>query len=309
MRINLRVIRGIILVRGGSFVDRRQIYARYPKIPDIVQLIDNALQIAAEKFLVAHSSLHPPGKRPFRVDGRVAVTEPLRENLIPDRVVDPCGCHRDIRRVHPGHDKALPASARQRHLRLGHKAVLKIKPPLVLRLQFKIIFQTLKFGPDGRGPPELVFQTFLERDIQSLTVPALPAAKNSRLKGIPVNQIHILYVISRPDVDDKLLLVERIAVIVIRPVIHRIKVHKIPSFRDFPHPLCLENVFFCPYRTTSLSKMQAFYQKKKRLILVPCYSFNAASRHPRCNASPKYCFAIRISFATPSPCSYRSPIR
>jgi hypothetical protein len=85
--VDLEIIRGVILVVGGRLENRVEIEGVHSQTLKVIEMIDDALKVPSEEItgLRLSSPLFDAG----RVVGRVTVGEPLRENLIPDRVLRP----------------------------------------------------------------------------------------------------------------------------------------------------------------------------------------------------------------------------
>ncbi len=139
VRINLRVVLGVVFVHRGGLVDGRQVDAAHAQLLEIVELAGDARQVAAEKLAGFHRPVLSPGQHALGVQAVVAVAEAIRENLIPDGVLDPGRRLGHIGRVHPRHDKALTAAAWQMHLLGSDEAVLKVEPALLLSLQLEVV--------------------------------------------------------------------------------------------------------------------------------------------------------------------------
>ncbi|MNV33553.1 hypothetical protein D3C71_1249240 [compost metagenome] len=88
IRINAEIVPGIVFMRAGGCEERCEINAPAAQIPDIIQLVDNALNIASEFDVVAVTLHASPWKRVL-CRSASPPAEPVGKNLIPDRVLHP----------------------------------------------------------------------------------------------------------------------------------------------------------------------------------------------------------------------------
>ena len=140
MRINFLIICGVIFVVGGGLIDRRRVNSGNAQLFQIIKFIRHALQVSAVKVIVPDIALIFPCLCILGIYGGVSIAEPLWENLVPDRLIDPLRHFVDINGIHPRHRKTLSAAPLDLHLFLTDKTVLKIIPALCLCHQFKIVF-------------------------------------------------------------------------------------------------------------------------------------------------------------------------
>ena len=133
-RIDLRIIGRVILMVRRRLIDRCQIQTIDSEILQIVQLTRNSRQVSAEALIIRHTSVIPPRHHIVRINGMISVTETIREDLIPDRIIYPCRGTWHITWIHPRKYKALTASALQMHLLVTDKTILKEEPALLRSL-------------------------------------------------------------------------------------------------------------------------------------------------------------------------------
>ena len=204
--IDAGIVLRIIFVGGIRLHDGVQVNARNAQLLQVRKLLLNPLQISSETLLIGDRP-RVPGHDVRRVFLRRPVAEAVRENLIPYRFVHPVRRSVHIGRVHPRHDEALEHTPFHLHLLRSQKAVLKIVPDFVLRMQLKIIFAPLILRAQGRGPPELVAEPFLENDLLPFSRPFLSPAHDARFIRVPVMQENPLHIIACFQVYDQLVLV------------------------------------------------------------------------------------------------------
>ena len=204
MRIDPRVICGVILVVGLRLHDRVEVDPGDPQVCQVRKFLSDPLQVSPEALLVGDRPLPPgndislrgsavPGSS-FRAGNSPA--EAVREDLVPNRVVDPVGGPVYIRRVHPGHSKALDHPSLHIHLLLGQETVLAVVPDFSVRVQFKVIFASLVRRNQGGGPPDLMAEPLFVDDLLPLPGPLLFPAKDARLEGVAVMDEHPLHVVA-----------------------------------------------------------------------------------------------------------------
>ena len=204
MRIDPRVIRGVILVVGLRLHDRVKVDPGDPQVCQVRKFLSDPLQVSPEALLVGDRPLPPgndislrgsavPGSS-FRAGNSPA--EAVREDLVPDCVVDPVGGPVYIRRVHPGHGKALDHPSLHIHLLLGQETVLAVVPDFSVRVQFKVIFTSLVRWNQSGGPPDLMAEPLFVDDLLPLPGPLLFPAKDARLEGVSVMDEHPLHVVA-----------------------------------------------------------------------------------------------------------------
>src|SRR5581483_3955601 len=106
MRVNLLVIHHIVLMIGERAKNRREVQGRDTQVLQVIQLLRDTLQIAAEKLARARLGMRTrsltPGARDYRltvtivfatthVIGRVAIIKAVREYLVKDALLHPGG--------------------------------------------------------------------------------------------------------------------------------------------------------------------------------------------------------------------------
>ncbi len=218
--VDLFIVCRVVFVVGWRLIDRCRIDSRDPQIPEVIQLVRHALQIAAIEIMMTDTALVFPFLCIPGVQRCIPVAEPVWKDLIPDCLVHPPGHFIDIDRIHPWHGKALSAPPFDLHLFLTDKAILKIIPPLRVRHQFKIILQPFESRPDRCRPPKLVFQPFSEWYVCLVASPLLSAAQDPVRKRISIDDIHFPDIISGFEIDDQLILIKHITVIIDGSVIN-----------------------------------------------------------------------------------------
>jgi len=77
-----------------------------PEVDEVIDMVDDPLEVATEEVCLTRFSAIP-WECTFRVDGRVAVCEPVREDLIPDRVFHPRRGVEDVNRVDERHTEIV----------------------------------------------------------------------------------------------------------------------------------------------------------------------------------------------------------
>ncbi len=87
VRIDPRVVEGVVLVVRGRLEDRVQVERSDAQAGQVVEAIDDALQVAAHEVVKVRGCA--PGLHILRVVRRVAVGEAIRKNLIEDGVPNP----------------------------------------------------------------------------------------------------------------------------------------------------------------------------------------------------------------------------
>ncbi|MNW50722.1 hypothetical protein D3C74_281820 [compost metagenome] len=87
MRVNFHIILSVIFVVGWCFKYRIEIYDRNAEIGQVVQMVNDTLQIAAEE--VAIFRFTSPFQRSFRIIGLIAIRKALGKNLIKHCVFRP----------------------------------------------------------------------------------------------------------------------------------------------------------------------------------------------------------------------------
>ena len=222
--INSGIVLRIIFVGGIRFHNGIQVNSRNAQLLQVGKLLLNALQISSETLLIGDRS-RMPGHDVRRVFLRRPVAETVRKNLIPYRFVHPVRRPVHIGRVHPRHDEALEHTPFHLHLFRSQKAVLKIVPDLVLRVQLKIVFAALIRRTQGSGPPELIAEPFFEDDLLPFSRPFFTSSHNPRFIRVPVMQKNPLHIISCFQVYDQLVLVQGIAHLFRGSVIYSCKFH------------------------------------------------------------------------------------
>ena len=122
--VHVPVVAGVVLVQAVGLEDRVQVDRRNAQPAEVGQRLPHALQVAAvaavpdvavEVAALARLAVVPlasPGDGARRVVARVAVAEPLRQDLVPDGVLGPVG--RDERR------RARHVVPPRRHHRVMH---------------------------------------------------------------------------------------------------------------------------------------------------------------------------------------------
>ena len=208
-RIDLCIIFRVILVVRLCLHDRSQIDSRDPEILQIGNLLPDALQISAVFLLIRHRT-GLPWKYTVVFPVRRAVTEPVREDLIPDSIIDPGRRPVHIRRIHPWHDKILEQAARHINLLFREESVFKVIPYSLFRMKFKIIFTPFIRRHERRRPPDLMGKALFIDDLLPLSCPPLVSAQYPRVKRIAVDDKHSFYIVSCLQVDDQMILVQRI---------------------------------------------------------------------------------------------------
>ena len=209
-RVDLRIVLSVIFVVGLRLHDRVQIDSCDPKILQIWQFLADPLEISAV-FLPVRDLSRLPGEYVRVILSRAAAAEPVRKDLIPDRIIDPCRRPVHIRRVHPWHDKVLQEPSFHVDLLLCQKSVLKIIPHLVLCMELEIILAPLVRRRECGRPPELMGKPLLIDDLFPFSGPFLTASQDSRVKGIAVMDKHLLHVIPGLQINDQPVLIQRIA--------------------------------------------------------------------------------------------------
>ena len=87
MRIDARIVYGVILVVGSGFKNRGQIQGVHSQFFQIGKLLGNTRQISAHKNLSVRRGA--PRRHILRRKLRISVAKALRKNLIEHRTVDP----------------------------------------------------------------------------------------------------------------------------------------------------------------------------------------------------------------------------
>ena len=87
MRIDDPVVRRLIFVIGIRSEDGIQVERIDAEGGDVVEVLEDATQVSPE--IIPRRRLPSPFLRPRRIVRYVAVREPLGENLVEDRVLDP----------------------------------------------------------------------------------------------------------------------------------------------------------------------------------------------------------------------------
>ena len=105
-RVDLQVIDRIVLMVGRSFKNRAEIDAVDTQVLQIIKVIDDPLQVAAEEVLAAWIC-RTPSQRAFRIVARIPIGKTFRKNLIPNRFFDPFRCFVAIDFMEEGHPEVV----------------------------------------------------------------------------------------------------------------------------------------------------------------------------------------------------------
>src|SRR5262249_18408877 len=90
--VDPRVVDGVITMTRDRFEDRGQVDRRGAQVADVVEMVDDAAQVATGEH--RSGRLAAPRADAFGVQGGVAVGKPVREDLVEDGIADPGGNRR-----------------------------------------------------------------------------------------------------------------------------------------------------------------------------------------------------------------------
>ena len=88
--VDPEVVDRVIAMVGAGLEDRREVQRVDPEALDVVEVVDDSLQVAAEEVVACRRGVPGFGIR-WR-ERRVAAREPLRKDLVEDGVFQPFGC-------------------------------------------------------------------------------------------------------------------------------------------------------------------------------------------------------------------------
>ncbi|MNI12751.1 hypothetical protein D3C73_659450 [compost metagenome] len=135
MRIDRHIVFRIVFVVGGRGEDRGEVDAGNAELAQMIQMVNDPLQVAAEKVLRCRRSA--PRLHIGRIPAGIAICKPLRENLIKDSVLHPGRRSKNVTTVYVREFKQ-PVGIRRT---LSHKLTFCHPDALMPFLQQKSVFQ------------------------------------------------------------------------------------------------------------------------------------------------------------------------
>ena len=167
------IVQGVVLVDGVGLPDGVEVEAGDPQVLEIVQLFQNAPEVAAVALSVGDGTGRPGVQIRFRgASGSAA--EAIWKNLIPHRIGHPGRRRRNVRRIHPRLVEVpnLPGL----HLLRRTGSVFSVKPDLLPLAQLKPIAAALVGRRDAAGPQAVGTNPLALRHLHRLAFPVPIAA-------------------------------------------------------------------------------------------------------------------------------------